>query len=94
MAVAVVFAFLAACGFASGNVLVRVGTEKVPAPTATLLTVFSGIILIVGLTLVFRLDEISSLSIEALGWIVIRAGVACCPSYDFHTTHDQFISSN
>lgn len=71
MAVAVAFAFLAACGFASGNVLVRVGTEKVPAPTATLLTVFSGIILIVGLTLVFRLDEISSLSIEALGWILV-----------------------
>ena len=71
MAVAVAFAFLAACGFASGNVLVRMGTEKVPAPTATLLTVFSGIILIVGLTLVLRLDEISSLSIEALGWILV-----------------------
>ena len=71
MAVAIAFAFLAACGFASGNVLVRVGTEKVPAPTATLLTVFSGIILIVGLTLVFRLGEISSLSIEALGWILV-----------------------
>ena len=71
MAVAIAFAFLAACGFASGNVLVRVGTEKVPAPTATLLTVFSGIILIVGLTLVFRLDEISSLSTEALGWILV-----------------------
>lgn len=71
MAVAVAFAFLAACGFASGNVLVRVGTEKVPAPTATLLTVFSGIILIVGLALALRLDEISSLSIEALGWILV-----------------------
>ena len=71
MAVAIAFAFLAACGFASGNVLVRVGTEKVPAPTATLLTVFSGIILIVGLALALRLDEISSLSIEALGWILV-----------------------
>jgi len=71
LAVAVAFAFLAACGFASGNVLVRVGTEKVPAPTATLLTVFSGIILIVGLALALRLDEISSLSTEALGWILV-----------------------
>ncbi len=71
MAVAIAFAFLAACGFASGNVLVRVGTEKVPAPTATLLTVFSGIILIVGLALALRLDEISSLSTEALGWILV-----------------------
>ncbi len=71
MAVAVAFAFLAACGFATGNVLVRVGTEKVPAPTATLLTVFSGIILIVGLALVLRFDEITSLSTEALGWILV-----------------------
>lgn len=71
MAVAIAFAFLAACGFASGNVLVRVGTEKVPAPTATLLTVFSGIILIAGLALALRLDEISSLSTEALGWILV-----------------------
>jgi drug/metabolite transporter (DMT)-like permease len=71
LAVAIAFAFLAACGFASGNVLVRVGTEKVPAPTATLLTVFSGIILIVGLALALRLDEISSLSTEALGWILV-----------------------
>ena len=71
MTVAIAFAFLAACGFASGNVLVRVGTEKVPAPTATLLTVFSGIILIVGLALALRLDEISSLSTEALGWILV-----------------------
>ena len=71
MAVAIAFEFLAACGFASGNVLVRVGTEKVPAPTATLLTVFSGIILIVGLALALRLDELSSLSTEALGWILV-----------------------
>ena len=31
---AIVFAFLVTCGFAIGNVLVRVGTQKVPAPTA------------------------------------------------------------
>ena len=55
MAVAVAFAFLAACGFASGNVLVRVGTQKVPAPTAALLTVFSGVVLVGGLALALRL---------------------------------------
>ena len=78
MAVAIAFAFLAACGFASGNVLVRVGTEKVPAPTATLLTVFSGIILILGLALILRLDEIKSLSTESLGWILVL-GIAGYP---------------
>ncbi|HIM63194.1 MAG TPA: EamA family transporter [Dehalococcoidia bacterium] len=78
MAVAVAFAFLAACGFASGNVLVRVGTQRVPAPTATLLTVFSGIILILGLALILRLDGIKSLSTESLGWILVL-GIAGYP---------------
>ena len=78
MAVAVAFAFLAACGFASGNVLVRVGTQRVPAPTATPLTVFSGIILILGLALILRLDEIKSLSTESLGWILVL-GIAGYP---------------
>jgi len=78
LAVAVAFAFLAACGFASGNVLVRVGTQRVPAPTATLLTVFSGIILILGLALILRLDGIKSLSTESLGWILVL-GIAGYP---------------
>ncbi len=71
MAVAVAFAFLAACGFASGNVLVRVGTQKVPAPTAALLTVFSGVVVVGGLALALNLDEITSLSTEAMGWIMV-----------------------
>ncbi len=71
MAVAVAFAFLAACGFASGNVLIRVGTQKVPVPTATLLTVLSGLVLVLGLALALKLDEIRSLSTEAIGWILV-----------------------
>lgn len=71
MAVAVAFAFLAACGFASGNVLVRVGTQKVPAPTAALLTVLSGVVVVGGLALALNLDEITSLSTEAMGWILV-----------------------
>ena len=71
MALAVVFAFLAACGFAAGNILARVGTQRVPAPTATLLTVLSGMVLVVGVALVLRFEEISSLSLEAMGWILV-----------------------
>ena len=71
MAVAVAFAFLAACGFASGNILVRVGTQKVPPPTAALLTVLSSVALVAGLALALRLDEIGSLSLEAMGWILV-----------------------
>lgn len=76
MAVAVAFAFLAACGFASGNVLVRVGTQKTPAPTAALLTVLSGMVLIIGLALILRLDDITSLSTEAMWWIVLMGIMA------------------
>ncbi|MCH9016927.1 MAG: DMT family transporter [Chloroflexi bacterium] len=76
MAVAVAFAFLAACGFASGNVLVRVGTQKVPPPTAALLTVLSSVALVAGLALALRLDEIGSLSLEAMGWILVMGIMA------------------
>jgi drug/metabolite transporter (DMT)-like permease len=71
LALAVAFAFLAACGFASGNILVRVGTQKIPAPTAALVTVLSGMVLVGGLALVFRFDENSSLSLKAMGWILV-----------------------
>lgn len=76
MAVAVAFAFLAACGFASGNVLVRVGTQKVPAPTAALFTVLSGMVLVAGLALVLNRDDIESLSTEAIGWIILMGIMA------------------
>ena len=71
MALAIAFAFLAAWGFAGGNVLVRVGTQKVPAPTATLLTILSGTVVVLGLALILRLEEIFSLSLEAMGWILV-----------------------
>ena len=71
MAVAIAFAFLSACGFASGNVLIRVGTQRVPPPTAALLTVLSSMILVVGLGLVLNLDEYRSLSLTAMGWILV-----------------------
>ncbi|MDA1129014.1 MAG: DMT family transporter [Chloroflexi bacterium] len=71
MALAVAFAILASCGFASGNILVGVGTQQVPAPTATLLTVLSGMVLVVGLGLILNLDDIKDLSPTAMGWIVV-----------------------
>ena len=71
MTLAVAFAFLAACGFASGNILVRVGTQRVPAPTAALLTVLSGMTFVLGLALILRSEDIFSLSLEAMGWILV-----------------------
>jgi len=71
LALAVVFALLASCGFACGNILVRVGTQRVPAPTAALLTVLSSMMLVAGLALALNLDEFKALSPIALGWIVV-----------------------
>ena len=72
MALAIAFAFLAAWGFAGGNVLVRVGTQKVPAPTATLLTILSGTVVVLGLALILRLEELFSLSLVAMGWRLVK----------------------
>ena len=76
MLLAVAFAFLAACGFASGNVLVRIGTQRTPAPTAALLTVLSGMVLILSLALLLNMDDIKSLSKEAMAWIVLMGIMA------------------
>jgi hypothetical protein len=55
---ALVFAFLAALGFASGNILIRIGTQQVSAPTATFFTVLTGAILVLGLAFAFNLPDI------------------------------------
>ncbi len=67
MALAVVFAFLAALGFSSGYVLIRVGTQRVSAPTATFFTVITGAILISALALILNLPEVKSVTPTALG---------------------------
>ena len=71
MALVVSFALLAACGFACGDILIRVGTQRIAAPTAALLTVLSGMTLVLGLALILRFDDISSLSFGAMGWILL-----------------------
>lgn len=76
MAIAIAFAFLYACGAASGSVLLRVGTQKTPPPTAALLTVLSGMVPILSLALLLNLDDIKSLSLEAMAWIVLMGIMA------------------
>ena len=76
VAVAIAFAFLSAGGFACGNILIRVGTQRVPAPTAALLTVLSSMVLVVGLGLALNLDEIRSISPTAMGWILVMGIMA------------------
>ena len=76
MALAVVFAFLAALGFSSGYALIRVGTQRVAAPTATFFTVITGAVLISILALIVNLPEVKSVSPAALGWFALMGAMA------------------
>ena len=76
MALAVAFSFLAALGFSAGYVLVRVGTQRVAAPTATSFGLLAGATLVVCLALALRLPDVKSLSLVALGWIALMGAMA------------------
>ena len=76
MALAVAFAFLAALGFSSGYVLIRVGMQRVSAPTATFLTVITGAFLISALALTLNLSEVRSVTPAALGWFALMGALA------------------
>ena len=76
MALAVAFSFLAALGFSAGYILVRIGTQRVAAPTATFFGLLTGATLVVCLALTLRLPDVKSLSLEALGWIALMGAMA------------------
>jgi uncharacterized membrane protein len=76
LALAIVFAFLAALGFGSGNILVRIGTQRVSAPTATLFTVFAGAVLLVCLAFGLNLPDILTLSPVAWLWFAVMGAMA------------------
>jgi len=76
LALAITFAFLAAFGFGTANVLIRVATQHVSAPTATFFGVLTGAFLIVGLAFGLNLPEIRGLSAVALGWFALMGLMA------------------
>jgi drug/metabolite transporter (DMT)-like permease len=71
MALAVAFSLVAALGFATGSILVRVATQRVSAPTATTLAVMAGAVVAAGLALALDLSEIGKLPLEAFGWFAV-----------------------
>src|SRR5918999_2874552 len=73
---ALVFAFLAALGFASGNILIRIGTQQVAAPTATFFTVLTGAILVLGLAFTFNQRDIIALPPVLYGWFALMGALA------------------
>lgn len=76
MALAVAFSFLAALGFSCGYVFVRVGTQRVAAPTATSFGLLAGATLVVCLALTLRWPEVKALNPTALGWIALMGAMA------------------
>ena len=84
MVVAVILAFLSACGFATGSVLMRVGTQYVPPPAATFFTVLVGAVLITGIAFIFNFDEIKTLPLEVYGWVTAMGILAYCLARVLH----------
>ena len=76
MAVAVLFAFISACGFASGTILIRVGLQHVAPPVATFMTVVVGAVLICGIAFVLNFEEITTLTLRDLGVITVMGILA------------------
>ena len=76
MVIAVALAFLSACGFATGSVLMRVGTQYVPPPAATFFTVLVGAVLVSGIAFSVNFDEIKALPLEVYGWITVMGILA------------------
>lgn len=76
MLIAIALAFLAACGFAGGNILIRIGTQYVPAPTATFFTVLVGAALVCGIAFSVNFGEIKALPLPAYGWIAVMGILA------------------
>jgi uncharacterized membrane protein len=73
---AVAFSAVAALGFGSGTILIRIGTQRVSAPTATFFTVLTGAVLVLGLALALNLPEIRALQPVAFGWFALMGAMA------------------
>ena len=84
MVVAVILAFLSACGFATGSVLMRVGTQYVPPPAATFFTVLVGAVLITAIAFAVNFDEIKTLPLEVYGWVTAMGILAYCVARVLH----------
>ena len=76
MALAVAFSFLAALGFSGGYALIRVGTQRVSAPTATFFSVITGAVLISALALMLDLPGVKSVTLSSLGWFALMGAIA------------------
>ncbi len=76
MELALAFAFMAALGFGSGSVLIRVGTQRVSAPTATLFAVTTSALVAVVPALVVHSTDMVGLPWRTYAWFVLMGAMA------------------
>ena len=93
MVVAVVLAFVSACGFATGSVLMRVGTQHVAPTVATFYTVLVGAVLVTGIAFVVNFEEIQTLPLEVYGWITVMGILAYCVARVLHNTAIRMVGA-
>ena len=93
MVVPVVLAFVSAFGFATGSVLMRVGTQHVTPPVATFYTVLVGAVLITSIAFAVNFDEIKGLSLEVYGWITVMGILAYCVARVLHNTAIRMVGA-
>ena len=93
MVVAVVLAFVSAFGFATGSVLMRVGTQHVAPPVATFFTVLVGAVLITSIAFAVNFEEIKTLPLEVYGWITAMGILAYCVARVLHNTAIRMVGA-
>ena len=93
MVIAVVLAFVSAFGFATGSVLMRVGTQHVAPPVATFYTVLVGAVLITSIAFAVNFEEIKTLPLEVYGWVTVMGILAYCVARVLHNTAIRMVGA-
>ena len=73
MEIGIVFAFSAALGFGFNQILVRIATQRVPAPAAALLSASTGLVMAGTLALVFHREAFGEVPLSAIPWYLLLA---------------------
>lgn len=68
---AILLAFLAALGFGSAAVFVRVGLQQMKSPVGAFLSLVASFVLIAALALILNLDAILALPLIAFLWFIL-----------------------
>jgi drug/metabolite transporter (DMT)-like permease len=91
---ALAFAFLGALSIASGNILIRIATQQVSAPTATFFNVLTGAILVLGLAFAFNRSDIIALPPVVYGWFALMGALAYLIARLFNITAIAMIGAS